>query len=137
MFHNCFTYVSPVSHQCLSIVSPVSHHCLTTVSTVFYLCCIKIITATQAYGGLVCVDICIYIGLCVNMSDMSPVYHQCFTSISPVFHQCFISVSPLFHQCFTRFVLKSSQLPEHMEGSFVLISAHIYAFVCVCLTCHK
>ena len=71
VFHQCFISVSPMFHQCLTSVLPLSHQCLTTVSPVFYLCCIKVITATQAYGGLVCVDICIYICLCVCMSDMS------------------------------------------------------------------
>ena len=91
IFLQCLTRVLPLSHQCLTNVSPLFHHCFTSfvpvfhnyqctpvfrqcfngVSPVFYLCCIKVITATRAYGGLVCVDICMYICLCVCMSDMS------------------------------------------------------------------
>ena len=69
--HHCFTSVSPVFHQCLTSVSPVFHQCLTSISPVFYLCCIKVITATRAYGGLVYVDIFIYLCLCMWMSGMS------------------------------------------------------------------
>ena len=71
IFHQCLTSALPLSHQCLTTGSALFHHCCTSVSPVFYLCCIKVITATRAYGGLVCVDICIYICLCVCMSDMS------------------------------------------------------------------
>ena len=95
---------------CFTSVSPVFQQCFTSVSPMFHEC----------------------------FASVSPVFFQCFykdfTSVLPVFRQCFISVSQVFHQCFTGVV---SQLPKHMEGSFVLISAHIYAFVCVCLTCHK
>ena len=70
IFHQCLTSALPLSHQCLTTGSAMFHHCCTSVSPVFYLCCIKVITATRAYGGLVCVNICIYICLCVCMSDM-------------------------------------------------------------------
>ena len=105
MFHQCLTSVSPVFNHYFTSVSSVFHKCFTYVSQVSYQC----------------------------LTIVSPVSHHCFTSVSPVFHQCFISVTSVFYQCFTCVVLKSSQLPKHMEGSFVFI----YAFVCVCLACHK
>ena len=73
----------------------------------FHLCCIKVITATQAYGGLVCVDIYIYAFVCICLTchqcftSASPVFHQYFTSVVPVFHKCLTTVVPVFHQYFT------------------------------------
>ena len=35
-----------------------------------------------------------------SKQNVSPVFHQCFTSVSQMFHKCFNSVLPMFHKCF-------------------------------------
>ena len=37
---------------------------------------------------------------CFDISDVSPVFHLCFTNVFPLFSQCFTPVTPVFSQCF-------------------------------------
>ena len=127
MFHQYFSSVLPVFHQCLTSVLPVFHQFLTIISSVFH----QYFTSVSSVFHKKCFTYVLPVSYCVT--SVSPLFHQCCTTVSPVFHNNFTSISIVSHQCFTCVVLKSSHLPKHMEGSFVFI----YAFVCVCLACHK
>ena len=103
-------------------VSPMFHQCLTTVSPVFYLCCIKVITATQAYGGLVCVDICIYI-----WSNM--LYLKIFIKICGIFK--ILILLPFFKKSFIWAAKWPKPLPIHWRVMEWGIFFKLSCFGCV------
>ena len=127
MFQQCFNNVSTMFQPCFNDASPMFHRCFKYVAIMFQRCFNNVSTMFQGCAK----DVPTMIDPTMEVSWVG-VFQECFKNVSLVFHwflmlflDCFkgvMGVSLLSYGCFKCVLLvpKSSQLPEHKEGLFII-----------------